>query len=262
MGLGRRRVRLEQSERWVYNRMADAYPARPPYPEALVARLSALAQSAARRQPAHIADLGAGIGHLSLPLAALGHRVSAVEPAYAMLQVLRERAQLQGGAVCALHALHAMAEELPLQDASVDLALIADALHFLDAHRTGSELARVLHEGAALAVVHVELGASPFMQALQQLMHESAPRRPRSVGSATTQLAALAGVALDPPQTFDSRLQMDLEQIECILRSISFIGPAMNAARFRTFRRRLRGIEHPPVWHTSVRLWAGRRTGV
>ena len=82
MGLGRRRVGLEEPERWVYNRMAEAYAARPAYPNALVSRLHELAGAA----PAQVLDVGAGIGHLSLPLAQLGHSVRALEPAVAMLE--------------------------------------------------------------------------------------------------------------------------------------------------------------------------------
>lgn len=255
MGLGRRRVELQQSERWVYNRMAEAYAARPAYPQALIACLTELAGS----PPAHVADLGAGIGHLSLPLAALDYRVSAVEPAIAMLQVLRARATAAG---YTLSAVHATAEATSLPNASVQLALVADALHFLDAHRAGQEIARVLDARGALAVVQVEPGASSFMQALQRLMRESAPRRPKRVAEAMTQLAALARIRLELHASFESVLPMDLAQIERILRSISFIGPAMNAERFEAFRGRLHAIEHTPAWHTTLHVWAGRRTGV
>jgi ubiquinone/menaquinone biosynthesis C-methylase UbiE len=250
MGIGRRRVGLEQPERWVYNRMADAYAARPAYPDALISRLFALAGSA----PAHVLDLGAGIGHLSLPLAERGHRVSAVEPAQAMLKRLEARAEgLQ------IACLHATAEDLPLEAASVDLVVIADALHFFDAHRTGTELARVLRKRGALAILQVEFGASPFMQALTDLMQASAPRRPKRVSGALAQLAALAGVALQEPEVFEHQQLVPIAQVERILGSISFIGPAMNPARFEAFCAGLRAIPHDPVWHTTLKLWTGRR---
>ena len=249
MGIGRRRVGLDQPERWVYNRMAEAYAARPAYPAALVSRLSLLAGAA----PRHVLDLGAGIGHSSLPLAALGHCVTAVEPARAMLDELQRHAHPRVACV------HATAEALPLPDASVDLALIADALHFLDAQRTGNELSRVLTSQGALAIVRVELGASPFMQALSELMRASAPRRPKRVDGAMTQLATLAGVKLSLLDTYENVERVPLAQVERIVRSISFIGPAMNPERFEAFCRGLRAIEHESVWHTTLRLWAGCR---
>jgi ubiquinone/menaquinone biosynthesis C-methylase UbiE len=251
MGIGRRRVGLEQPERWVYNRMADAYAARPAYPNALISRLFELAGSA----PADVLDVGAGIGHLSLPLAERGHRVTAVEPAAAMLESLKARALAAG---LQLESLHATAEDMPLADASVDLVLIADALHFLDAHLTGSELARVLRKRGALAILQVEFGASPFMQALTDLMQASAPRRPRRVSGALTQLATLTGVKLDA-ETYEHQQLVPIAQVERILGSISFIGPAMNAARFAAFCAGLRAIPHDPIWHTTFKLWTGRR---
>jgi ubiquinone/menaquinone biosynthesis C-methylase UbiE len=232
--------------------MADAYAARPAYPNALISRLFELAGAA----PAEVLDVGAGIGHLSLPLAELGHRVTAVEPARAMLDRLEARADAAG---LRLESLHATAENLPLPDASVDLGVIADALHFLDAHRAGSELARVLGARAALAIVQVELGTSPFMQALVELMHASAPRRPKRVSGAMTQLATLAGIKLQSSETFENKQLVPIAQVERILGSISFIGPAMNKARFDAFCTGLRAIPHAPVWHTTLRLWTGRR---
>ncbi|HEX8910372.1 MAG TPA: methyltransferase type 11, partial [Anaeromyxobacteraceae bacterium] len=64
--MGRRSVSLHDQDRWVFNRLADDYLARPPYPDALVERLAALAGGAGARA----VDLGAGVGHLALPLAA------------------------------------------------------------------------------------------------------------------------------------------------------------------------------------------------
>jgi hypothetical protein len=74
-----------------------------------------------------------------------------------------------------------------------------------------------------------------------------------------TQLATLAGVELSLLETYENQQQVSLEQVERILGSISFIGPAMNAERFEAFCAGLRAIEHESVWHTTLRLWAGRR---
>ena len=78
--MGRRGVGVEDGDRWVFNRLADDYRARPGYPAALVDRLHALAGGAGT-----VVDLGAGTGLLALPLAGRGLAVRAVEPASAML---------------------------------------------------------------------------------------------------------------------------------------------------------------------------------
>ncbi len=170
-----------------------------------------------------------------------------------------DQLQLRAAEHSAITCVHATAEALPLSDASVDLAVIADALHFFDAHLVGCELARVLRARGALAIVQVELGASPFMLALSELMQASAPRRPRRVDGTMTQLATLAGLELRMLEIYEHRQHVPLAQVERILRSISFIGPAMNPERFEAFCAGLRAIEHESVWHTTLRLWAGRR---
>lgn len=249
---GRRKVRVEDRSAWVFNRMADVYAARPPYPEALLAALAALAGE----RGARILDVGAGIGHLALPLAARGFSVAAVEPSEAMLAELRKAALGQG---LALQAELATAEALPLANKSVDLVVIADALHFLDAALTGQEVERVLAPGGALAIIQCELAPTPFMKQVIAIMEECAPRRPRAVSKATLQVAALAKAQLSEEQTFLDELEVDPTRLERILRSISFIGPAMNAQRFAAFRARVFALAERPVWSRLITLRAGRR---
>lgn len=254
MGLGRRKVRLDDRDAWVFNRMAGSYGARPAYPAALIDALAALAGPAG----AHVGDVGAGIGHVALPLAARGYAVTAVEPAEAMLAVLRSRAE---AARLTVEALHGAAEALPLAPASLALAVVADALHFLDAERAGLELARVLAPGGALAVIACEPAPTPFMNALTRLMEEAAPRRPRAVAGARAQLAALAGVSLGAPTVFDDEVPVDAPTLARILRSISYIGPAMSPARAAAFEARVQALPGPRAWARRFSLWAGRRVG-
>ena len=88
MVVGRRAIRVEDGSRWVGNRVADVYDARPEYPTRVVDEVAAWAPA----HDARVADLGAGTGRLALPLAARGFRVTAIEPAEAMLARLRETA--------------------------------------------------------------------------------------------------------------------------------------------------------------------------
>ncbi len=252
MGLGRRKIRIDDEAAWVFNRMADVYDARPPYPSALVDALSTLASASGPR----IVDIGAGTGHVALPLAARGFQVVAVEPSRAMLERLRATAKARD---LTFRTEHAPAEALPLGDASIDLAIIADALHFLDRERTALELKRVLRAGGALAVVTCELSDTPFMCGLVELMREAAPRRPRELTDTTAQLSALCDTPLDHMQQFHDHTPVDPETLERILRSISFIGPAMNAERFAAFRTRVHALPGEPVWARTFTLRSGHK---
>jgi SAM-dependent methyltransferase len=254
MSLGRRKVGLDDPTRWVFNRMADVYDARPAYPAALIDALAALASSDGRR----VGDLGAGIGHVALPLAQRGFDVVAIEPAYAMLEKLEASARARRWAG---RAVHAAAEATPLADASLDLAVVADALHFLDAERLATEIARVLAPRGALALVTCELGKTPFMQSLVSLIEEAVPRRPRDLARNIVHVSAITGIHLSRERRFHDETPVDHPTLERILRSISFIGPAMNPARFAAFRARVHGLPGRPTWARTFTLRSGRRAG-
>jgi 2-polyprenyl-3-methyl-5-hydroxy-6-metoxy-1,4-benzoquinol methylase len=252
VSLGRRKVSLDQPSRWVFNRMAEFYAARPPYPAALVDALVALAARVGRR----VGDLGAGIGHLALPLAARGLDVVAIDAAQAMLDRLQASAKERG---LALRALHAAAEQLPLEPACLDLVVVADALHFLDTELTGRQIARLLAPRGALALVTCSFGDTPFMRGVRGLIDEAVPRRPRALAQPILQLSALAGVPLTTEEHFHDETLVDHAKLEGILRSISFIGPAMNPARFAAFRARVHALPHAPVWARTFVLRSGQR---
>jgi ubiquinone/menaquinone biosynthesis C-methylase UbiE len=256
MSLGRRKVGIEDATRWVFNRMADVYDARPPYPAALIDALVDLAEPVGRR----VADVGAGTGHLALPLAARGADVVAIEPALAMLDRLRAAARDRG---LDLSAVHAAAEALPLPPRSVDLAIVSDALHFMDAELTARQIARVLVPGGALALVRCDFGDTPFMRDLLGVIEDSVPRRPRALTQSIVHLSALSGAALTGVRSFHDETPVDHPTLERILRSISFIGPAMNPQRFAAFRARVFALTTRPVWARTFTLRSGyRKTGI
>lgn len=232
--------------------MADVYDARPAYPLALVDTLAAIAHGVGPR----VLDIGAGIGHLALPLAQRGLTVMAIEPAKAMLDRLQIAASNQG---VALHALHAAAESLPFDGPCVDLALIADALHFVDAELASAELRRVLVPHGALAIVTCKYAETPFMRDVRRLVAQSADRRPRDVTQAIRHLSALAQVHLTQEWTFSDATPVDYATLDRILQSVSFIGPAFDATRFALLRQRVQALPHAPVWARTFTLRAGRR---
>jgi ubiquinone/menaquinone biosynthesis C-methylase UbiE len=231
--------------------VADVYAARPAYPGALIDALAALLPANGR-----VGDIGAGTGNLALPLAERSFDVVAVEPAESMLGRLQAGARQRG---LALRSFHATAEALPLAASSLDLAVVADALHFFNVELAGSELFRVLVRRGWLAVVTVEFGATPYMQQVARVIEEESQRRLRQTGAGVAQLCAVARAPLRVVRHFDDETEMDTATLERMLRSISFVGPAMNEARFAKFRERILALDERPVWTRRFTLHAGRK---
>lgn len=94
-----------------------------------------------------VADIAAGTGKLTRALVATGANVVAVEPVAGM----RERLAV---ALPNVRLLDGVAEELPLDDASVDAATVGQAFHWFDGDRALTEIHRVVRGGGRLAVVY------------------------------------------------------------------------------------------------------------
>ena len=109
-------------------------------------------------------DVAAGTGKLTRALVPTGARVVAVEPLAEMRRMLRE-------AVPQVEALEGTAEELPLEDASVDAITVAAAFHWFDAARALDEFARVLRPGGGLGLVwNLRNSEAPIHQELDALL--------------------------------------------------------------------------------------------
>jgi SAM-dependent methyltransferase len=93
-----------------------------------------------------VLDLGAGTGKLTTRLVERGLDVVAVDPIPDMLEVL-------SASLPETRALLGTAEEIPLEDNSVDAVLVAQAWHWVDPERAIPEIARVLRPGGRLGLV-------------------------------------------------------------------------------------------------------------
>jgi ubiquinone/menaquinone biosynthesis C-methylase UbiE len=94
-----------------------------------------------------VLDIAAGTGKLTRVLAATGASVVAVEPVAGM----RERL---AAALPDVELLDGVAEDIPLEDASVDAATVGQAFHWFDGDRALAEIHRVTRKGSRLAVVY------------------------------------------------------------------------------------------------------------
>jgi ubiquinone/menaquinone biosynthesis C-methylase UbiE len=120
--------------------VAEAYDrGRPSYPVEAV-------QWMLGEEPQIVLELGAGTGKLTEVVASLGHDVHATDPDAAMLQILERR-------VPGVRTAQAGAEEIPLADGSVDVAIAAQAFHWFDLDRALPEISRVLRPGGRICLV-------------------------------------------------------------------------------------------------------------
>jgi ubiquinone/menaquinone biosynthesis C-methylase UbiE len=119
---------------------ADSYErARPSYPADAVEWLL-------QHSPRRVLDLGAGTGKLTRLIVDRAAQVIAVDPAPSMLAELSR-------VLPSVDARVGVAEDLPLDDTSVDAVLCAQAWHWVDAARAVPELDRVLDPGGTVGML-------------------------------------------------------------------------------------------------------------
>jgi len=114
--------------------------ARPTYPDSLIAEIAALAPGRALAW-----DAGTGNGQSARLLAAHFDRVHATDASAQQIA--------QAEPHPAIHFAVEPAENCSLPDASCDLVLVAQALHWIDLDRFHAEVRRVLRPGGLLAAI-------------------------------------------------------------------------------------------------------------
>ena len=237
----------------VFERLADDYRARPPYPDALVSRLSALAGEG---RP--VVDLGAGTGLLAAPLARRGHPVLAVEPARAMLAVCAET-----GAGLGVTPVLAPAEATGLGPVEAGLVLLADAVHWVRPDAAGSEARHLLAPDGVAAVVVPEPADTPFRHGLQALLVAANPRA-RSLPAAPRArqfLVLAAGPGRPAEERWEQRVPLGPEALRSVVRSLSYGGPALGPAALERLLEAVDalGEREGREWARVLRLFWVRR---
>jgi SAM-dependent methyltransferase len=126
-----------------FGRTAREYElGRPLWPERLLDRVI---HELALQSGAAVLDLGAGTGKLTRALVSRFARVYAVEPDEAMLGVLEE-------VVPGAEARRGSAQNIPLEDDSIDAVFSGEAFHWFATPEALAEIVRVLRPGGGLAV--------------------------------------------------------------------------------------------------------------
>ena len=138
---------------------------RPGYPREI---LSFLEERDALGGDTVVADVGSGTGALSVLFLKNGNTVLGVEPN-------REMRRAAEGLLRDHHLFESIdgsAEDTTLADESVDLVVVANALHWVDRDAARAELSRILRPGGRVAVVwHVAReSGTPFLRDHADLM--------------------------------------------------------------------------------------------
>jgi SAM-dependent methyltransferase len=113
-------------------------------PEYSAQALDRLCEALGLEPSSEVLDLAAGTGKLTRALARRFGRVVAVEPDEAMRSMLR---------FPGLEVIAGTAEQIPLDEASVDAVFVGEAFHWFDGPAALDEAARVLRPGGGLALI-------------------------------------------------------------------------------------------------------------
>ncbi|NKX54513.1 class I SAM-dependent methyltransferase [Arthrobacter mobilis] len=140
---------------------------RPGYPSDAVDWLLGSAPGASRA-----VDVGAGTGKYTAELLSRGLEVVAVDPSADMLAQLTRKFR-------GVRTVLGTAEHTGLPDASVDVATVAQAWHWVDPLAASTELARILRPGGLLGLVWNQLDVTvPWVHRLSRIMHAGDVHRP------------------------------------------------------------------------------------
>lgn len=138
--------RLEQL-RSSFNQAAQLYDeARPGYPPPIIDTIISLAELPAQGR---ILEIGCGTGQITLPFAARGYAILALELGAALAALAAEKCRPYPG----VEIVPVTFEAWPVQQETFDLVVSAQAFHWIDPAYGCSKAAAALKRGGAIALV-------------------------------------------------------------------------------------------------------------
>jgi SAM-dependent methyltransferase len=222
--------------RQTFDSVADLYGrARPGYPPQLIDDLGL-------RPGIRILEIGPGTGQLTVPLAARGAAITAIELGAGLAAVARRRT----AGFPAVTVIQADFETWPPPPEPYDLVVCATAFHWLDPATRMARVASVLRPGGVLAVIethHIAGGTPGFFTDVQGCYLRYDPRAtadehpprpdevvgedvsgpgfaPPEIRSYEWELTSATGDYLDIIRTYSSTLSLPRESAEGLLNCI------------------------------------------
>jgi SAM-dependent methyltransferase len=199
-----------------FGRAADAYErGRPSYPMGAVALL---VRELAIGRGTRVVDLAAGTGKLTRLLEASGADLVAIEPVAAMRELLVTAAP---GATI----VDGTAERMPLNDASVDAVIVAQAFHWFEPSLAAREIVRVLKPRGGLGLIwNVRDESVPWVHELTRIMDPYRGATPSHASVAWRPPLEASGL-FDPlrERTFRHEQTTSPDEVVDRIASVSFI---------------------------------------
>jgi SAM-dependent methyltransferase len=202
---------------------------RPRYGRAVV---SLLVEQLELAPGAPVLELGAGTGQLSRALLDAGLELTAVEP-------LGPTRELLIAAIGSEHVRAGRAEQIPLEDGSVEAVFAADSFHWFDETRAMPEIKRVLRPRGGVAILRMLPRLErPWSRELGEILIESRPEHPafgeRSAAAALEEDAAFGPVTHTAPTTPGV---LEREQLLAWVASFSWVAVLATPERERLLER-------------------------
>jgi SAM-dependent methyltransferase len=175
--------------------------------------------------------------------------------------MLAELARAARAAGVEVEPIHAAAESTGLAARSFALVLVADALQWIDPEAGAAEARRLLAPGGALAVVTARPAGTPFLAALSERIAAANPKaRP---GAPPVELFfSLAGLAAPArEELLDEEVELATDALPAVLRSLSYVGPALGPARLEALLAEARALaarHGGAAWRRELRLFSAR----
>ena len=225
---------------------ADAYAAgRPSYPAAAIDWV--LPPSAQR-----VLDLAAGTGRLTERLVERGLDVVAVEPSDEM------RAHVPAAAT----AMPGTAEQIPLDDASVDCVFVGQAFHWFDGPAAMAEIARVLRPGGSVGLLWLLADDNDALtEKICEVVADDEMRASIIDPDQTPPYADIEGIATPERRLFPHQETYDADRLTAWVLSLSrtiLLPPDERAALLE----RVHAVTPPGHFdlHHVCEVWRGKRS--
>ncbi len=211
------------------DRVADYLRARPGYPDPVY---QGLAAAGAVRAGDRIADVGAGTGLSAELFLRHGHAVIGIEPNAAMREAGLQQMARYGGAYAAQAG---SAEATGLAEASIDLAVAAQAFHWFEPQAARAEFRRFLKPRGSVALIwnDRQTDTSPFLIAYEELLlaHGTDYREVNHRHIDAAKIAAFFGATSYRQFVCPYVQHFDYEGLEARLLSSSYTPPAGDPRR-------------------------------